>query len=69
LASLPSLKHLRDKRRKPQYSVEQECDLINHNNINQQHELTIREDECSNQDNDTKSVTYCDWLKSLINCR
>jgi hypothetical protein len=68
IASLPSLKYTRDHRRKPQYSIEQECGLINH----QQYELTIREDECVNQDNDKKSVTvivtYGDWFKNLINC-
>jgi hypothetical protein len=77
IASLPSLKHLRNQRRKPQHSLEQQCDLINHNkntNDQQQHcELTIREDECNALNNDRKSVTltvsYGNWLKSLINCR
>jgi hypothetical protein len=79
IASLPSLKHLRNQRRKPRYSLDQQCDLINHyKNTNdhhqqQQYELTIREDECNASNNDRKSVrlsvSYGDWLKSLINCR
>jgi hypothetical protein len=79
VGSLPSLRLLRNQRRKPRYSLDQQCDLINQNkNINhqleqqQQHELIIREDECTNQNNDTKSGTltasYSDWFKSLIQC-
>jgi len=78
VGSLPSLRLLRNQRRKPRYSLDQQCDLINQNkNTNhqleqQQHELIIREDECTNQNNDTKSGTltasYSDWFKNLIQC-
>jgi hypothetical protein len=74
IASLPSLRRLRNQRRNPQSSLERECDLLNpKTNLQQHYELTIPEDECNIQNNDTKldtlSVSYSDWFISLINCR
>jgi hypothetical protein len=74
IASLPSLRRLRNQRRNPRSSIERECDLINPKiNLQQHYELTIPEDECNIQNNDTKldtlSVSYSDWFISLINCR
>jgi hypothetical protein len=75
IVSLSSLRRLRNHRRKQRYSLDQEDDAMNSNNNTnyQQHELTIREDDCNNENNDKKSVTlrisYCDWFKSLIRCQ
>ena len=74
IASLPSLRRLRNQRRNPRYLLERERDLITHStNLQQQHELTIQEDECNIQNNDIKldrlSVSYGDCFISLINCR
>jgi hypothetical protein len=74
LASLPSVKHFRNLHRKGRYNLDQQCDGFNSNkNINQQQELTIREDECVNLNNGIKLVTvpvsYDDWFRNLIYCR
>jgi hypothetical protein len=76
VGSLRSLKCFRNQQRKARYTLDQQCNGFNNTeNINQQqqHELTIREDECINLNNDTKSVTvpdsYSNWFKNFIFCR
>jgi hypothetical protein len=74
---LSFIQRLRNHRRQQQFSFDEEYDLImnlknNTRTNSQQHEMTIREDDCNGEHNNTKSVllreSYFDWFKNFIGC-
>jgi hypothetical protein len=76
-ASSSPMKHLVNEQKKQRYSYDEEHDLMishakNTHRSPRQHEVSIREDEDTDNHNDTKVVSltesYFDWFKNLIGC-
>ena len=58
------------KQRHERYSFDEEHDLmIKHKNKTRQHQISIKEDESSDNQNTPKSNSYFNWFKNWFTCR